>query len=232
MTPGPQRESPLRAHGLTAAERKRVIEADRGAHAYVVWRASDGELRIVTLDGERSRTIGRSPRMDIPLDDPQVSGLHARLDCHAGRWSIVDDGMSKNGTFVDSARVVARERLVGGQLIRAGRTVIAFAAPSALTIEPTAPADDGPAISPLTAQQHRVLVALCRPVLADPRLRLPATNEEIAVELHLSVGAVKMHLRTMFAKFGLAGVRQNEKRSRLAAEALAAGLVGPLDVDR
>lgn len=231
MTPDPHPEDPMRAHGMAAAERKRVIEADRGANAYVVWRARDGELRIEALDGERTRTIGRSPRMDIALDDPQVSGLHARLECHAGEWSVVDDGLSKNGTFVGEARVRARERLVDGQLIRIGRTVLAFKAPSALRIDPTVP-DDDRSIPSLTPQQRTVLVSLCRPLLHEPASRLPSTNQQIAAELHLSVGAVKMHLRSLFAKFGLELVRQNEKRSRLASDAIQAGLVGPHDVNR
>jgi DNA-binding NarL/FixJ family response regulator len=59
--------------------------------------------------------------------------------------------------------------------------------------------------------------------------RLPASNDEIAAELHLSVGAVKMHLRSLFAKFGVEHLRQNEKRLRLATEAIDGGVVSRRD---
>ena len=79
--------------------------------------------------------------------------------------------------------------------------------------------------------QRRVLVALCRPFASGERA-LPATNQAIADELHLSVSAVKAHLRTLFGLFALGRVPQNEKRVQLAAAALRAGVVAPRDLDR
>jgi DNA-binding NarL/FixJ family response regulator len=57
-------------------------------------------------------------------------------------------------------------------------------------------------------------------------------NEQVAAELHLSLGAIKMHSRQLFTKFGLEDVRQNEKRLRLASEAIDAGAVARDDVTR
>ena len=221
---------PLRPHGLSATERKRVLEAASDKHPFLAWRGSDGVLRIERLEDPRSRTLGRRPAMDIVIDDPQVSGLHARLECHAGEWSIIDDGLSKNGTFVDEDRVKAHERLAGDRLIRLGRTIVAFKAPVRPAFAPTASDHDPPPLPPLTAQQRAVLVALCRPLLDDPPARLPASNGDVACELQLSVGAVKMHLRSLFAKFQLAHVKQNEKRLRLAFEAIERGAVGRSDI--
>jgi DNA-binding NarL/FixJ family response regulator len=56
-------------------------------------------------------------------------------------------------------------------------------------------------------------------------LATPATNSEIAGELYLSVDAVKAHLRTLFALFGLEHLPQNQKRSVLALRALQDGVV-------
>jgi len=224
--------SPLRLHALTPAERKRVIEASRRGHPFLAWRAEDGDLRIAVLDDERSRSLGRRPGVDVRLDDPRVSGLHATLECHAGEWSIVDDGLSRNGTFVNGVRVVGRRRVADRDLIRLGRSTLAFGTPDRQPYAPTVPGDDPAAIPALTSQQRTVLVALCRPLLDDPPARLPATNEQIAGELHLSVGAVKMHLRGLFAKFGLKDVRQNEKRLRLASDAIESGAVGQRGVAR
>ena len=76
----------------------------------------------------------------------------------------------------------------------------------------------------LTDTQRSVLVALCRPY-RDNDFATPATNQEIAGELFLSVDAVKMHLRTLFGKFALGDLPQNQKRARLAETALQSGAV-------
>jgi DNA-binding NarL/FixJ family response regulator len=69
-----------------------------------------------------------------------------------------------------------------------------------------------------------VLVALCRP-LKDSAYAQPATNREIAEEVHLSVDAVKAHLRVLFVRLGMEDLPQNQKRARLAAFALVNSLV-------
>ncbi|MGH8573335.1 MAG: FHA domain-containing protein, partial [Gammaproteobacteria bacterium] len=74
--------------------------------------------------------------------------------------------------------------------------------------------------------QRRVLVALCRP-LGVSAFEVPAPNRDIADELHLSVDAVKAHLRALFERFELEHLPQNQKRARLAATALLHGIVAP-----
>jgi DNA-binding NarL/FixJ family response regulator len=59
----------------------------------------------------------------------------------------------------------------------------------------------------------------------DSPFGTPAPNRAIAAELHLSVDAVKSQLRTLFERFGLEALPQNEKRARLAALALMQGIV-------
>jgi hypothetical protein len=82
------------------------------------------------------------------------------------------------------------------------------------------PTVKAPEVSPA---QRRVLVALCRPLAEGSAA--PATNEQIVSELVLSLPAVKGHLRVLFARFGLDGVPQNQKRRLLAERALASGVV-------
>ena len=67
----------------------------------------------------------------------------------------------------------------------------------------------------LTDTQHRILVALCRPARAGNGFAPPATNQEIADEVFLSVDAVKAHLRTLYRKFGIEELPHNQKRARL-----------------
>ena len=78
--------------------------------------------------------------------------------------------------------------------------------------------------------QRRVLVALCRPLTGEG-LSAPATNEQIAEELFLSLSAVKGHLRVLFSRFGLDEAPQNQKRLLLAERALATSIV-PLQNQR
>src|SRR5438132_1044624 len=71
----------------------------------------------------------------------------------------------------------------------------------------------------LPATQRQVLTALARPYKHD-EFAAPASNSQIAAELHLSVDAVKAHLRMLFQRFGIEALPPNQKRSRLVAEAL------------
>jgi hypothetical protein len=79
-------------------------------------------------------------------------------------------------------------------------------------------ADDSPAASStlrLTDTQRAILVALCRPRAGGNRYATPATNQEIAGEVFLSVDAVKAHLRALYRKFGVEPLPHNQKRARL-----------------
>jgi DNA-binding CsgD family transcriptional regulator len=77
----------------------------------------------------------------------------------------------------------------------------------------------------LSPAQRRVLVALCRPYAGGAAFARPATNQQIADELFLSIPAVKTHLRSLFERFGLGNLPQNEKRARLVQVALDCGAV-------
>lgn len=82
----------------------------------------------------------------------------------------------------------------------------------------------------LTDTQHRILTALSRPVSAGDRYATPATNQEIAAELHLSVDAVKTHMRALFEKLEIGDVPQNQKRVAVAERALHSGVISKRDL--
>ena len=82
----------------------------------------------------------------------------------------------------------------------------------------------------LTETQRRVLIALCRPFKDSTAFVAPATNEQIAAEVFLSVDAVKKHLRALYEKFGVASLPQYEKRARLIERAFAGGFVSEHDL--
>ena len=73
--------------------------------------------------------------------------------------------------------------------------------------------------------QRRVLMALCRPYKNGSGFTAPATNQQIAAEVFLSVDRVKAHLRILFEKFGVTELPQNRKRLELVQRALLSGLV-------
>ena len=81
---------------------------------------------------------------------------------------------------------------------------------------------------PLTETQRKLLIALCRPIV-ESGSATPATNPQIAAEVHLSVDAVKGHMRDLFERFGLGDLPQNEKRMQLAAIVRGSGLLVPHD---
>ena len=75
-------------------------------------------------------TIGRSDGADVALVwDGEVSRLHAQLEAAAGEWLLVDDGLSRNGTFVNGQRVVGAAPAHRRRALRVGATVMLFRSP-------------------------------------------------------------------------------------------------------
>jgi pSer/pThr/pTyr-binding forkhead associated (FHA) protein len=210
---------------------KAQIEAERAGVPFLVYRDGGGEQRIVTLGGDRERvTVGRSSAADVSLrHDTEVSRLHAELERIGTAWTISDDGLSRNGTHVNGERIVGRRRLHDRDVIRFGHTTAVFRTPRYATTETEIGSELVDRAS-LSDAQRRVLVSLCRPFKEPTGYVTPATNQQIAAELYLSVDAVKTHLRALFAKFGIEDLPQNRKRVRLVELALTGGVVTPREL--
>jgi len=216
----------------TAAELKALIEAERAAMPFVHWRDGADAQQIMMLPEEGRVTIGRraQPGCHIALTwDPEVSRAHALLEPMGGEWTLVDDGLSRNGSFINGSRVQGRQRLHSRDQMCFGNTRVVYHEP----IDPeggasTARALDAPSSVRLTETQRRVLIALCRP-RAEGTSATPATNPQIAAEVFLSVDAVKAHLRVLFERFGVGELAQNEKRQRLVSIVLDQGVLTPRD---
>jgi pSer/pThr/pTyr-binding forkhead associated (FHA) protein len=216
----------------TARELQEVVRAERAAESFLLLRDDEGVQRLFVLDSERPRvTVGRSEQNDLALPwDPQVSAVHAELESIGGEWAIADDGLSRNGTLVNGARISGRKRLREGDGIRLGGTLVVYRHPGPRSPMPTESAAAAPDVNSVSDTQRRVLIALCRPFKHAARFETPATNEEIARELNLSVEAIKTHFRLLYKRFGLSDLPQTEKRARLAELALRWGLVSERDL--
>jgi hypothetical protein len=214
-TPAPHTHSP--------AELKSIIAAARGGLPFVVWRDGCGAQRVFTLSAERRLTVGRRPANDIVLaDDEQVSRVHAELEPTAEDWALVDEGLSRNGTFINGERVSGRRRLCDGDEIRFGRTLVEYRRPAAGSTVPTSSAQ--PSLY-LSEMQRAILVALARPYKSGGALAAPASNMKIAEAVHLSLDSVKGHLTVLYRRFEISHLARNQKRERLVECAFQLGLV-------
>ena len=226
MTDVPRAET----RAITPVEALALREAEAGGDPFLSWRSGDGEQQIRVLhEGVERVTVGRKAESDVSLHwDAEVSRTHALLEHVGGQWSVVDDGLSTNGTYVNGGRVVGRRRLHDHDRVCFGQTVIVFREPQAGERSDSTARVSSRATIVLTPTQRKVLIALCRPV-NESRFATPATNKQIAEEVFLSVDAVKAHLRILFERFGLEALPQNEKRARLAARVLLDGVLQPHD---
>jgi pSer/pThr/pTyr-binding forkhead associated (FHA) protein len=223
-------QSPLQAHSATPTELRERIEAERRGRPFLVFRDGGGSQRLLDLTGLERLSVGRGGGNELSLPwDTEVSRLHAELEAIAGEWTVSDDGLSRNGTYVNGSRISGRTRLRDGDVLRVGQSSIAYRRPEAEDSMPTRVAGVRLALTDLPPTQRQVLVALARPYKHD-EFAVPATNQDIADELHLSVDAVKSHLRTLFQRFGIEHLPQNQKRSRLVAEALQSGVIATRDL--
>jgi pSer/pThr/pTyr-binding forkhead associated (FHA) protein len=225
-------ESPLDHHSASPRELQARIAAERRGEPFLLYRDGDDAQVIVDLAPVPDRlSIGRRAANGVALGwDPEVSRVHATLE-RAGRdWLIADDGVSRNGTWVNGGRVTGRQLLRDGDVIRIGGSAIAFCVPGTggSSSQGTVTARAGAGPPALTPAQRRVLVALCRPYGATA-YAAPASNQAIADELVISVDAVKGTLGALFAAFGVEDLPQNAKRAALASAALRSGVVSRRD---
>lgn len=171
-------------------------------------------------------TIGRATGVDIRLEDPSVSRLHAELIRRGSFVYVSDLGLSANGTRVNG-RPVGRRVLADGDVVTFGMArcrVGGLACAEELSDDTVSVRR---VVAPdLTRREVEVLTALCRPALQEDAFVTPATAREIGEELVVTEAAVKQHLLRLYQKFRIPeGIN---RRARLANEIISAGIVKPL----
>ena len=207
------------------------VAAERAGRPFLIYSDGHGRQQLFPFapDAERAE-VGRQPSSDLVLDwDDQVSRVHASFERAPDGWVLADDGLSRNGTFINEQRLSGRQRLHDGDTLRFGATTVTFRSPEA-----QAPGwADVPAAAVdvvLSSNQRRVLVALCRPYKGRSGFASPATDQQIADDLVLSVGAVRTHLRVLYAKLGIPVLPGETTRVRLVERAFSAGLISERDL--
>jgi hypothetical protein len=169
-------------------------------------------------------TVGRGQGVDIHLDDPSVSRLHAELVRRGPYVYVVDLGLSRNGTRVNG-RPIARRVLDEDDVLSFGtaRCRIGGIQQEEITAEAELRRS---AVPELTRRELDVLTSLCQPALSDEAFATPATAHDIAADLVVTEAAVKQHLLRLYQKFRIP--EGPNRRTRLANEVIALGLVKPV----
>jgi pSer/pThr/pTyr-binding forkhead associated (FHA) protein len=209
---------------VSPSELAERIAAERRGSPFLLYVDDAGRQRIADLGPETDAlSIGREPTSHVHLDwDSEVSRVHAILERVGDAWTLVDDGLSRNGSYVNGRRVRGRRRLDDGDSITVGKTLLVYVATEGAVRTTTTATSGTP--PELTSAQRRVLYALCRPTLEGP-FQTPASNREIAAELFLSVETVKSHMQALFPLFDIHDMPQNRKRAELVKRAFERGAI-------
>ena len=119
------------------------LAAERANRSFVVYHEPTGRQQTVFLDdGMTSVSVGRRPDNDIPLIwDTQVSRRHALMERLGDGWVLVDDGTSRNGSYLNGDRVEGRHALSDGDVLRFGDTVLLYRSPEPARPVPAAPVE-------------------------------------------------------------------------------------------
>ena len=126
------------SHGGEGAAVTRRGRAEGAARARAPRRAVPALPHAATASSTCSRstpaaspvTIGRRDEAAVSLAwDSEVSRLHSTIERIGADWVLIDDGLSRNGSFVNGARMLGRHRLEDGDRLCFGETVVLYRDP-------------------------------------------------------------------------------------------------------
>jgi DNA-binding CsgD family transcriptional regulator len=142
-----------------------------------------GERHLITSDAVM---VGRNDDNDIVLNSTKVSRYHARIARVDGEHRV-EDLASKNGTWLNGARLDGPKPLKHGDTIRIGDAMLVFEIPGQTTMT-----EDGQLPDGLTRREGQVLALLAA----------GQNSEEVAAALVVSARTVERHISNIYAKIG------------------------------
>ena len=145
-----------------------------------------------------SLTIGRRDTNDVVLEDPAVSGHHAKIDCLEDRFVLIDL-QSKNGSFVNE-QLINSHWLKNGDVINIGKhsLVFSYSEDEVLT---DAGSDEMEKTMVIDTSQHRNMMKKSKP--NAPRA-LPKRRKKdfVGIIAFLAGGTGKIKLNGKITKLG------------------------------
>jgi DNA-binding winged helix-turn-helix (wHTH) protein len=125
-------------HGTAKTTDESAPGASPRARAVVHRHVADQDVDLV----EGAQVLGRDSEADVWLGDDSISRRHALIETRGESVTVRDLG-SKNGTFVNGARVTAAVPLASGDELRLGSMRFTFRSTSALASTKTQASTQG-----------------------------------------------------------------------------------------
>jgi DNA segregation ATPase FtsK/SpoIIIE, S-DNA-T family len=197
-------DTPIAAAGLVNGALVTPGRPDRpavplgaGPDGWLMVVAGTGAGRRFPLLAGHTHRLGRRPDLDVHLDDPTVSALHATVTLDAAGTATITDGRSRNGTWVGGAAVTAATVVPVGTVVRCGAVALRLDGPDP---------DDRPRPALPTAGR----VPFNRPPRAAPPppvdvVALPPPSPDPAAAARLNLVAVLAPLAAAAAMVVLSG---------------------------
>jgi pSer/pThr/pTyr-binding forkhead associated (FHA) protein len=185
--------------------------------------------RVAVFPPGSVATVGRAAEVELPLDDPAVSRIHATFTRTGAALVIDDPGFARNGTFVNGRRVDRTILLRDGDDIRIGNSALLVRLPRIGDLRTTVALGKRPrrAIhTPLTSAERALLRAIAQPGSGAGNI---PTNRELAAARGVDVSTIKTQLVSITNKLRAAGVTGAIDRIRIAELARSGELPGTPD---
>jgi two-component system, cell cycle response regulator len=75
---------------------------------------------------EKEISVGRNPDNQIPLDFNGISRYHFKILTHDDESHTIEDGGSKNGTFVNNKKIEGSHKLEKGDMVKLGNIALKY----------------------------------------------------------------------------------------------------------
>lgn len=207
---------------------------ERRARPFVLYHDGRGEQHVVDLDATRSPlTIGRRSSNDISLIwDQEVSRVHAHLERAGNSWQLVDEGRSRNGSYVNGELVQGRCNLHDADFMRFGKTVLLYRAPTSVVTmlrrETGVTVDVSIRSAGQIGQRDLAVLRSFAEAVAERRGKADVQAERRAAEvLDCSTDDVEAALGVLYRRFGVAHLAEAERRTLLLERARTFGVLPP-----